>query len=70
VTITVVDELSVQGTVSGLAPLNINDLWVDVNGSFNAVRCTADEWLDTVRFDPNDGPEGGFDPACLLPEPH
>lgn len=68
ITITRVDATSVAGVISGTNQLNVNDVTVEVNGEFEAVRCTASEWLDVPNFDPNDGPDGGFDPACLLPE--
>jgi hypothetical protein len=65
--ITSIDATTVSGTLTGFIVQDINGMTFDVNGSFVAVRCTPEEWLDVPSFDPNDGPDGGYDPACSLP---
>jgi len=62
----VLDEVGpthVRGEIHGVCTINSNGWWYDINGPFEAVRCTEDEWLDYG------GEPGEFldDPDCLWP---
>jgi hypothetical protein len=64
VEITHVDGAVVIGSLSGLIVYGINGVDYDLNGTFEAIRCTQDAWLDAHPGAPHDPP---LPEGCLHP---